>query len=40
MGFMFTNRTHAAGCSIETEIIGTHGTRALKRRRKEPAEYR
>ena len=26
MGFMFTNRTHAAGCNVETEIIGTHGT--------------
>ena len=25
MGFMFTNRTHAAGCNVETEIIGTHG---------------
>lgn len=23
---MFTNRTHAAGCNVETEIIGTHGT--------------
>ena len=26
MGFMFTNRTHAAGSNVETEIIGTHGT--------------
>ena len=26
MGFMFTNRTHGAGCNVETEIIGTHGT--------------
>ena len=26
MGFMFTNRTHDAGCNVETEIIGTHGT--------------
>ena len=26
MGFMFTNRTHTAGCNVETEIIGTHGT--------------
>ena len=26
MGFMFTNRTHGAGCTVETEIIGTHGT--------------
>ena len=25
MGFMFTNRTHGAGCNVETEIIGTHG---------------
>ena len=23
---MFTNRTHGAGCNVETEIIGTHGT--------------
>ena len=23
---MFTNRTHAAGSNVETEIIGTHGT--------------
>lgn len=26
MGFMFANRTHGAGCNVETEIIGTHGT--------------
>lgn len=26
MGFMFTNRTHGAGCNVETEIIGTKGT--------------
>lgn len=26
MGFLFTNRTHAAGCNAETEIIGTRGT--------------
>lgn len=26
MGFIFANRTHAAGCNVETEIIGTHGT--------------
>lgn len=26
VGFMFTNRTHAAGSNVETEIIGTHGT--------------
>ena len=26
MGFMFTNRTHAAGSNVETEILGTHGT--------------
>ena len=26
MGFMFTNRTHGAGCNVETEIVGTHGT--------------
>ena len=26
MGFMFTNRTHGAGCNVETEIIGTLGT--------------
>ena len=26
MGFLFTNRTHAAGSNVETEIIGTHGT--------------
>ena len=26
MGFMFTNRTHGAGCNVATEIIGTHGT--------------
>lgn len=26
MGFMFINRTHGAGCNVETEIIGTHGT--------------
>ena len=26
MGFLFTNRTHAAGCNVETEIIGTRGT--------------
>ena len=26
MGFRFTNRTHGAGCNVETEIIGTHGT--------------
>lgn len=26
MGFMFTNRTHGAGCNVENEIIGTHGT--------------
>ncbi|MFR3787290.1 MAG: Gfo/Idh/MocA family oxidoreductase [Agathobaculum desmolans] len=26
MGFMFTNRTHGAGCNVETEITGTHGT--------------
>lgn len=25
-GFIFTNRTHPAGCNVETEIIGTHGT--------------
>ena len=26
MGFLFANRTHAAGCNVETEIVGTHGT--------------
>lgn len=26
IGFMFANRTHAAGSNVETEIIGTHGT--------------
>jgi len=26
MGFLFTNRTHAAGSNVETEIIGTRGT--------------
>ena len=26
MGFMFTNRTHGAGCNVETEIIGTEGS--------------
>lgn len=26
MGVVFTNRTHAAGSNVETEIIGTHGT--------------
>ena len=26
MGFMFTNRTHGAGCNVETEIIGTKAT--------------
>lgn len=26
MGFMFTNRTHGAGCNVETEIIGINGT--------------
>ena len=41
MGFMFTNRTHAAGCNVETEIIGTHGTlRIANVGAKEPAEYR
>ena len=23
MGFLFANRTHAAGCNVETEIVGT-----------------
>lgn len=26
MGFLFTNRTHAAGCNVEPEIVGTRGT--------------
>ena len=26
MGFLFTNRTHAAGCNVETEIVGPRGT--------------
>lgn len=26
MGFLFTNRTHAAGSNVETEIVGTRGT--------------
>ena len=26
IGGVFTNRTHAAGSNVETEIIGTHGT--------------
>ena len=41
MGFMFTNRTHAAGSNVETEIIGTHGTlRIANVGAKEPAEHR
>jgi len=26
IGFMFANRTHAAGSNVETELVGTHGT--------------
>ncbi len=26
VGFLFANRTHPAGCNVETEIIGTKGT--------------
>ena len=41
MGFLFTNRTHAAGCNVETEIIGTGGTlRIAPRGRQRPAPDR